>query len=258
MSDRDILKSTLSTTPECLAPEQLEALLDGKRSHPHLAQCTRCQAELALLKSFEFGAPLPDEGAAVAWISSHLERQLENIKNPSRGGLLRPATQRLEVPVSWLARIFGFGGMRWVLPAAAVAAIAIASAILLRPAKAPELQANAARQSAAVYRSQEVQLVSPIGDAEQVPRELRWQTFAGAATYRVVVMEVDHSALWNSETKQSSVELPASLRAKMLPGKPILWQVTALDTQARVVGTSQVQKFVSSGNPLSENPKSAQ
>jgi hypothetical protein len=252
MSDRDVLKSTLSTTSECLAPEQLEGLLDGKRSHPHLAECPRCQAELAMLKSFEFGAPLPDEGAAVAWIGSHLDRQLEAIKNPPRGRLLRPATQRLEAPVSWLARIFGLGGMRWVLPATAVAAIAIASAILLRPAKAPELQANAARQSA-VYRSQEVQLVSPIGDEDQVPRELRWQTFAGAATYRIVVMEVDHSALWTSETKESSVELPVSLRAKMLPGKPILWQVTALDAQARVVGTSQIQRFVCSGHS-SENP----
>jgi hypothetical protein len=253
MSYRNVLKSTLSTTPECLAPEQLEALLDGKRSHPHLAECPRCQAELAMLKSFEFGAPLPDEGAAVAWIGSHLERQLENIKNPSRRGLLRPATQRLEAPVSWLARIFGVGGMRWVLPATVVAAIAIASAILLRPAKAPELQANAARQSA-VYRSQEVQLVSPIGDVQQVPRELSWQTFAGAATYRIVVMEVDHSALWTLETKEISVELPASLRAKMLPGKPILWQVAALDPQARVLGTSQVQKFVCSSDHSSKNP----
>jgi hypothetical protein len=253
MSDRDILKSTLSTTPECLAPEQLEALLDGKRSHPHLAECPRCQAELAMLKSFEFGAPLPDEGAAVAWIGSHLERQLENIKNPSRGSLLRPATQRLEVPISWLARILGLGGMRFVLPATALAAIAIASAILLRPAKAPELQANVAKQPA-VYRSQEIQLVSPIGDAEQVPRELSWQTFAGAASYRIVVMEVDHSALWTSETNKSSAELPVSLRAKMLPGKPILWQVTALDAQARVVGTSQVQKFVCSGDHSFKNP----
>ncbi len=226
MSDRDILKSALSTTSECLAPEQLEALLDGKQSHPHLAECPRCQAELAMLKSFEFGAPLPDEGAAVAWIGSHLDRQLENIKNPSRGGLLRPAAQRLEAPVSWLARIFGLGGMRWVLPATAMAAIAIASAILF----------------------------SPIGDEQQVPRELRWQTFAGAATYRIVVMEVDRSALWTSETRESSVELPVSLRAKMLPGKPILWQVTALDAQARVLGTSQVQKFVRSDDHLSKNP----
>jgi hypothetical protein len=256
MSDRDILKSTLATTSECLAPEQLEQLLDGKQSHPHLAECPRCRAELAMLKSFEFGSPLPDEGAAVAWIGSHLERHLEDIKHPSLGGRLRPATRRLELPVSWMARILGLGGMRWVLPATALAAIAIASGILLRPAKEPQLQANIPSQTA-VYRSQEIQVVSPVGDVLQAPRELSWQSFAGAATYRIVVMEIDHSALWSSETRKSSVELPASLRAKMLPGKPILWQVTALDPQARVLGTSQVQKFVSSGNHLSKNPASS-
>ena len=253
MSDRDTLKSALAATPECLTPAQLESLLDGKHSHPHLVQCSRCQAELAMLKSFQSGAPLPDEGAAVAWISSHLDRQLENIKNPSRGRLLGPATQGLEPQGPWLARIFNLGSMRWVLPATAVAAIAIASAVLLRPAKAPELQANAGGQPA-IYRSQEVQVVSPVGDVQQVPQQLRWQAFAEAASYKVVVMEVDHSALWTSDTKETSVEIPVSVRAKMLPGKPILWQVTALDAQARILVTSQVQRFVSPGDRSSKNP----
>jgi hypothetical protein len=257
MSDRDILKSTLTATPQCLAPEQLEALLDGKRSHPHLAQCTRCQAELAMLKSFESAAPLPDEGAAVAWIGSHLDRQLENIKSPARSRASRSATQGLEPQGSWLARMFGFGGMRWVLPAAAVAAIAIASAVLLRPAKAPDLQANAGGQPA-IYRSQEVQVVSPVGDVQQVPQQLLWQAFAGAAAYRVVLMEIDHSQLWTSETKETSVEIPVSVRAKMLPGKPILWQVTALDAQARVLVSSQVQEFVAPGDHSSKNPALSQ
>lgn len=257
MSDRDALKSALAATPECLTPAQLESLLDGKHNNPHLVQCPRCQAELAMLKSFESGAPLPDEGAAVAWINSHLDRQLENIKNPSRGRFSRPATQFSEPQGSWLAGIFGLGNVRWVLPVAAVAAIAIASAILLRPAKAPELQANTGGQ-AAIYRSQEIEVVSPVGDLQQVPRELRWQIFAGAASYKVAVMEVDHSALWTSETKESSVEIPVSVRAKMLPSKPILWQVTALDAQARVLATSQVQRFVSAGGGSSKNPVASQ
>ena len=128
MSDRDALKSALAATPECLTPAQLESLLDGKHNNPHLVQCPRCQAELAMLKSFESGAPLPDEGAAVAWISSHLGRQLEEIKNPSRGRLSRPTTQFSEPRGSWLARMFGVGNVRWVLPVTALAAIAIASA----------------------------------------------------------------------------------------------------------------------------------
>ncbi len=257
MSDRDILKSTLGATPQCLAPEQLEALLDGKHSNPHLAQCPRCQAELAMLKSFETGAALPDEGAAVAWISAHLDRQLENIKSPVRARLVRPVNQSAEPQGSWLTQMFGFGGMRWILPAAAVAAIAIASAILLRPAKAPELQASVGGQTA-IYRSQEVQLISPVGDVQQVPHELSWQAFAGAAAYKVVLMEIDHSELWTSETKETSVGIPVEVGAKMLPGKPILWQVTALDAHARVLGTSQLQKFVSPGDHSSNNSSPSQ
>jgi hypothetical protein len=252
MSDRDILKSALAATPECVTTEQLESLLDGKHSNPHLAQCTRCQAELAMLKSFETGAPLPNEGAAVAWISAHLDRQLESIKSPSGGRISRTATQDLGPQGSWLARMFGFEGMRWVLPVAAVAAVAIASAVLLRSPKAPDLQANAGGQPAS-YRSQEVQVVSPVGDVQQVPQELRWQKFAGATAYRVVLMEIDHSPLWTSETGEMAVEIPPSVRIKILPGKPILWQVTALDSQARVLGTSQVQKFVSPGDHSSKN-----
>jgi len=257
MSDRDTLKSALTATPECLTPAQLELLLDGKRSNPHLANCSRCQAELAMLKSFESGTPLPNEGAAVAWISSHLDRRLDSIKSSTRGRAYRSAIRALEPQGTWLARMVRLGGMRWVLPVAAVAAIAIASAVLLRSPKAPDLQANAGGQPA-IYRSQEVQVVSPVGDVQQVPRELRWQTFAGASAYKVVLMEIDHSPLLTLETRETSVEIPISVRAKMLPGKPILWQVTALDAQARVQATSQVQKFVSPGDHSSKNSSTSQ
>lgn len=250
MSERDILKSSLAATPECLAPEQLEALLDGKTSNPHLALCPRCQAELAMLKTFESGTPLADEGAAVAWISSHLDRQLENIKNPARGGI-RSAVQSFEPQASWLGKIFGRGAWRWAAPATVLAAAAIMAVVLLQPAKAPELQANAGHENV-VYRSQEVQIVSPAGDVQQVPQELRWQAFAGAATYKVAVMEVDKSVLWTTETAGTMIEVPPSLRARMLPGKPILWQVTAVDSQGRVLGTSQIERFATPREHSSE------
>lgn len=240
MADRDILKSTLAATPKCLMPEQLEALLDGKQSHPHLADCPRCQAELAMLKSFQSSTPLPDEGAAVAWISSHLDRHLESIKNPSRGRA-RAATRSGEEG-SWLARTIGLSPWRWALPATAVAAVAIVGVALLRPPREPELQADAGRHPA-IYRSQEIQVVGPVGDVQQTPEMLQWQAFPGAATYRVAVMEVDNSRLWSAETRETTIQIPASVRAKMLPGKPILWQVTAVDGPGRTLGSSQVQRF---------------
>ena len=126
--------------------------------------------------------------------------------------------------------------------------------ILLRPPKEPDLQATAGGHPA-VYRSQEIRVVSPVGDVQQVPRRLQWQSFPGAQLYKVGVMEVDNSSLWKAETKETSVEIPASLRAKMLPGKPILWQVTAVDARGRVLGTSQIQRFSSPREHTSEKPQ---
>jgi hypothetical protein len=251
MSDRDILKSTLAASPECLTPEQLEALVDGK-AHRHLASCPRCQAELALLKSFESGKPLPDEGAAVAWISSQLDRQLDSIKHPVRSRA-RAAIQNAE-PQSWLQRILGQGRFRWALPITAVAAVAIVGTLFLQPPKAPQLQANSGGQPV-IYRSQEVAVVGPVGELQQVPQQLQWQAFSGVATYKVAVMEVDQTRLWAADTRETSVAIPASIRAKMLPGKPILWQVTAVDGQGRVLGTSQIQRFAA---PREHSPEKVQ
>jgi hypothetical protein len=245
MSNRDILKSALAPTSACLAPEQLEALLDGKTSNSHLADCPRCQAELSMLKSFESATPLHNEGAAVAWISANLERKIENIKSPARG---RSAKAR----GSWTAEIFGLRGMRWVLPAAALAVVAIAGVLMLRSSHEPELQANNNGQPA-IYRSQEVEVVGPMGELRSVPVELRWHAFAGAESYKVVLMEIDKSPLWLYETKEVTAAIPVSLRAKMLPGKPILWQVTALDVQGQILGASQIQRFVSPNEHSSKN-----
>ena len=242
------LKAALATTSECLTPEQLEALLDAPQAHPHVANCPRCQAELALLKSFETGSPLADEGGAVAWISAHLERRLDDIKNPAAASRRVSAEQK-----SLLARLFQLDGMRWAFPAAALAALAIASAFLLRSERAPELQAHLGDQPA-VYRSQQLMTIGPAGGLESVPQDLRWQPLSGAGIYRVEVMEVDHSKLWSAETPGTSQDLPSSLRAKIVPGKSILWQVTALDVQGRVLATSQVQKFVLQSGHLSDSP----
>ena len=244
MSDRDILKSALAPTPACLSPEQLEGLLDGKHSNPHLAACSRCQSELSMLRMFESAAPLPGEGAAVAWIGAQLDRELESIKNGPRGGREKPGSRGVGQQGTWWSRMSG--GMRWGLPAAAVVVIAIAGFVTLRSSKEPELQSNNLGQPT-IYRSQEVELVSPVGEVPQIPTELRWQAFAGAESYEVVLMEVDDSPLWTDKTTRTSVVFPAAVRAKMLPGKPILWRVTALGAQSRVLGVSQIQRFVSPG-----------
>jgi hypothetical protein len=241
MSNRTTLKSALAAKPGCLSLQELERLAeDSSQGHPHLTVCPRCQSELAMLKAFESSTPLPDEGAAVAWINSQLKRWLDEFKNP--GTEHRDAQAGGASPTGWLARLFRTGNARWLVPVAAVLVAAVASVVFLQPARQPDLRADAG-SGPAVYRSQEVEIVALPGELPQAPKTLQWKRFAGAANYKVSVMEVDHEALWAAETNDISITIPVSTRGKLLPGKPVLWQVTALDSQGRVLAVSQVQRF---------------
>jgi hypothetical protein len=251
MSDREILKAALATTPECLNLQQLEALASSPtQSNPHLLQCPRCQAELAMLKSFESTEPLPGEGAAIAWISSHLERRVEQIKNPSRAKDL--GSRSASASPSWFARLFGTGRMRYGVLAGAVALVAITSVILFRPSKEPELRAALGSQP--VYRSQQVLVVGPAGDVNRVPKTLDWQAFPDAQTYKVEVMEVDQSLLWSTEIKNTFVTIPDAVRVKIVPSKPILWRVTALDSAGKILASSSTQRFLYRGQAGASDP----
>jgi len=246
--DRQLLKSALSASPDCLSPEQLEAFTKSDvQVPPHVAQCVRCQAELEMLRTFESNKPLPEEGAAVAWITSHLERQRDQIKSTSA---TRIASVTGKVKSSWAAWLFQPGKMRVAIPAFALTAAFLVGVVLLRSPKEPELRADAGNHSS-VFRSQEVQLVSPIGDIQQLPTQFTWKPYPGASNYKLTLMEIDHVPIWNGKSSDSNLTIPASTRGKMLPGKPFLWQVSALDASGRVLATSQVQKFVAPRGPSS-------
>lgn len=239
--DRQILKSALGSSPECLPVEQLEALTrSDAQIPPHVAQCPRCQAELQMLKCFESGDPLPDEGAAVAWISSRIARRMDEIKHPVRG---RQSAPRDEVQSSWMRWLWSPRKIAIAIPALAALAIAVVGIALLRTPKEPDLRADAGSHDT-IYRSGEVQLVGPVGDLEQIPTTLQWKAFPSATKYKVTLMEIDRVPIWEIKNNDTSLTIPSAVKGKMLPGKPFLWQVSALDVSGRVLATSQVQKFV--------------
>jgi hypothetical protein len=250
MSDREIFKAALAATPECLSLQQLEELVSGRtQAPPHLLQCPRCQSELAMLKSFESSTPLPGEGAAVAWISSQLDRQLDQIKSPSGvAGQRASATSS-----SWFAQLFGQRRTAFAMLATACALIAVTSVVLLRSWKEPELSASLGNDTN-VYRSAQLQAISPVGDVTGIPKTLVWQAFAGSSSYTVTVMEVDKSILWSGETKDLSVTIPGVVRARIIENKPILWQVTAVGPSGNVLAASSTQRFVYRQHPGSSDP----
>jgi hypothetical protein len=126
--------------------------------------------------------------------------------------------------------------------AVAAATLAAAVTIGLREGRAPEL-AQPSPAANTVLRSAAITTLSPVGDLDGAPVELRWEPQAGAALYSVKVMEVDHVVLWSAETGDASVALPRALRSQIVPGKPFLWEVVAKDATGATVAWSGKQRF---------------
>jgi hypothetical protein len=231
--ERLLLKAILTPTQDCATPAQLERMEPEAGVAAHLAACPRCQAERALLTEFNAAAPLPDEARQVSWISQRLDRRFGSPEESTpSGGLMEP----------WWRRWFNFRSFNTAGLVFATAMLAIALGVGLRQGQKPGLSAPHGGD-AAVLRSGELDTLSPMGDLEIAPDALRWQPLAGASSYSVQVMEVDRSQVWASETNSASAALPPQVLAQVVPGKPLLWQVTAKNASGTILAQSAVQRF---------------
>ena len=243
-TEREIWKDALASTEACPPIEELGLLSNSSPSEQpalraHIAQCPRCQTELAMLKEFHSGTMLPAEAAEVSWITAELERRFGRIVAPSltsSGSMpdrYRPLRWR-RLPSARLVRVAAFGS---------AALVGVFVAVLhFRAAQEPEL-APGLGHGRVVLRSEELVALDPTGDLTKAPAELRWQAMPGAKRYRVRVMEVDQNELWQTESGEASVSLPAIVRGTIVPGKTLLWQVMALDSAGNPVAASQILRF---------------
>lgn len=244
--DTKTLKAALARSDSCATVEELLGLSAGSGAGPadprvseHVARCVRCRAELALLKDFDETAPRPDEEVAVRWIVERLDRDVARMTGAAPAPLQRDRGE--ETRRRWRPR----AALRPVAAGLALAAAMLLLVLNLRgrdgvrpPALSPDLG-----EGPAVFRSNAVTLLAPADDLDERPTELRWEGVAAAASYSVRVMEVDRTDVWKTEARQPSVSLPASVRARIVPGKPLLWQVEAKDAAGTVIATSQVRRF---------------
>jgi hypothetical protein len=249
MRERELLKAALAPSDGCATIEQLSGLSDASlpervraRVSGHVTACHRCQTELALLKKFESAAAGPDEEGAASWITARLERGFEQIIRAARA-----SSQAGKEREPWWRKLFRF--RLFGSPRAAAAAFALAMAMLvvvlnlpLRKTGEPDLSAGV-EFTPPVFRSDTVAVVGPTGDLEEAPTELRWQPAPGATTYSVQLMEIDRVELWKGESSKPSLSLPPAVRARIVPGKALLWKVEAKDASGRTIATSEIQRF---------------
>jgi hypothetical protein len=216
---RRALADALQRTPACIPLERLGGAL-SEVEQAHVETCARCQTELALLENFEQGAPAADEGAAVRWIAAEAKR--------------RAAAAGADASASWRSR-----WPRLVLVSSAAAVLLLVGYMTLD--REPRVAAPVS--TGETYRSADIRVVSPIGDVAAPPGELVWGPVRGAARYDVSVFEVDRTILWRGTSTAPGVELPTSLVNLFVPGKTVLWQVSATTASGDAVARSSTVRF---------------
>jgi len=236
-SEKQILQSALGPGDDCLPVEQLEKfVIDGSTPVPplteHVKSCTYCRTQIQLMKEFGATARRETETEAVRLITSRLRARSKEIFQAER----EPVEVR---EPSWRA----FWRAPWLSPAAlALAVILVVVALSLQMRNAPP-GLRPPHPDREVLRSNAIPVIAPSGDIRQAPSEIRWQAAPNAVRYEARLLEVDGAELWRAETAANRIELPAAVRARVVPNKTLLCQVLAFDASGHQVAQSETVRF---------------
>jgi hypothetical protein len=214
-------KNELRPTGECPAIERLTGELT-QREIEHVSHCAHCQAEMALWKEFGEGKTAPDEAAEVEWIANEVRRR----RAAQSSNVVSIASRRKAMQPRMLA-------------AAAMLVIAVATGYVIQN-REPSI--NVPLDHTDVYRSSHIDVITPNGDISAAPGAVSWKAIPGATSYDLNVTEVDRTVLWHASTRETRVALPAAVVAQFVPGKTILWEVTAR-RDGTIVADSGTQRF---------------
>jgi len=227
-----IWQEAAAETKDCLPLEVLERMTENVSADPraaaHLAGCAHCQTELAMLKSFEQSAPSADEGAAVAWIAAQLERRQS-----------APLAQQKIVRAPFWRAMFR---VPYLAGAAALAAVLIVGISLYHGNSDGPGRINPGIGSGQ-FRSGAIHLVSPITDQNNAPAEFRWDAVPGASSYSVELKDVAGITLATASSTQNVLPVTPEMKANMISGKPLKWQVTARDANGKEIANSSGGEF---------------
>lgn len=221
----NIWQEAVAATKDCPTLEVLERVMEKSSSDPkaaaHVAECPHCQSEMAMLQSFESSIPSENEGAAVAWIAAQLERNQK-----------APAAQSS-------AKVIPFWRAMFRLPyMAAAAALVVAITLGVSLYHSDNGQPIIHVPQSGIYRGGDIKLTTP-SDLSQAPNQLTWEAVPGASGYSVEVDDVTGDKIWESKSTTNSINLDPGVKAKMVPGKPLKWTVTAVDANGKDLATGK-------------------
>lgn len=197
---------------------ELERLVAGLRS-PGVAVADAgdgCLDEMAVARIAE-GGGRPEELAHLVSCAECRTQVAEVAGALTAGAVAMEAGRLARGPAgTWRRRLLGAG--------AAAAAIALTVLLARTPAHAPAA-------GAAVYRDSTTSLLSgptvvaPVDAVVRRPVELRWKAAPEVSQYRVTVFDAEGSVMWEGETGDTRVALPAAVT--FTDGVVYWWRVEA-------------------------------
>lgn len=217
------------------------------RLEAHAEACPACAAERELARAFASGEPGEGfDAGTLAGVVAEVERGLP-VRAPADAapgaGESRILPFARPVPAAGPAAARPLlrprpSWMRW-----AAAALLVLAAGLAYRGLPPSMPPLPAPESGGVVRGGEVELSAPAGDLAELPAELRWEPFPGAARYRVRLLAVDDEVLWEGETGEARVALPADLLQTLHRAVSYRWTVEALDSARKPLALSEPGRF---------------
>lgn len=238
--------------PEAYLAEEMAALAPAERRRldEHAERCPACAAERDLARLFDAA---PGQAGArpedVEDVTARLAAASPLAPAEAPGAQVIPFPGRPEAQASAAP-----GEVRvrreprraparsWSLPRLAAAAILVLAAGLgfqLMRSAPPELPDPG--QGEAV-RGATIEVLAPLGELDEVPAELRWAPWNGTAAYRVRIVEVDGTVLWEQQlpagsparpgTTSGSAPLPGDVQARLQRAVTYRWTVEALGPTA--------------------------
>ena len=234
-SEPDLFRAALEPGPDCPPIEELETLVSGAVTQSelsaHLRSCPYCQTELHLLRTFE-SEEAGQAGSEARKVAVLLKKRSNEIIRQSR-----PAETR----VPWWKGVLTIPRLAQASLAMALVLVVAGVVIHFQSTQQPTSIAQNGTNPE-VFRSGQFGVISPTGDLRARPEEVRWEKVSAAVRYQVRLLEVDGNELWKADTVADHIDLPSSIRARIVPAKTLFCEITAFDSSGGKVGdTGQVR-----------------
>lgn len=225
----------------CPPPEAfLEAAALGpaerRRLDEHADRCPACAAERDLARLFDAA---PEEAGVSPQDVDFVVARLAETSPVKPAGTTGKIVPFPAAPAAG-TRPRRMPAQAWKLAAAVV--LLLGGGLLFRLANsgAPPLPAP---EIGGPVRGGEIEALSPVGDAAGIPSELRWNPRPGAASYRVRLLAVDDTVLWEATVPTPPAQLPAEVQGKLQRAVSYLWTVEALDASGARLASSETVRF---------------